>query len=459
MLILQTIRAASNHGGSSKVVKDVCIDLACHGHSVTLLCGATADNSIAYELAPGVNVQPELPYRQSWQDTWLVPPADMSRIIMTVAARACDADRIVVFDSHFLFPDVFPIDVPVVWSLRDFVYVQAMQGSMAFRRDLLVTPSNYIRDAYCDAVGGWLPGIRDRVVAVKNGINLERYGPRDPSRVRTLLGVGNAPLLLFPHRPEQAKGLGVALHLCERLAKGDLPHVRLLILRGTDIAIMPAVRDFYSQLDREIERLGISHNVIFHDWVQPDEMPEIYSASSATLCLGDIVEACSNTTLESTACGTPVVAYNIACYREFPDDVRKVGVGDLAAAEQALRGLLFGSDVLDVDRARSTLRARFSHGDMLDGFRRAVEETSVLPPLVPKVQPLSSVKIPVWISLQGRGLYDEYKKRFVSEELMAAIWSRNGRDPFDWRDYASKSGVLELVHSGVLVPAESGKTS
>jgi glycosyltransferase involved in cell wall biosynthesis len=453
VLILQTIRPASNHGGSSKVVKDVCAELARHGHDVTLLCGATTDNSVSYELVNGVIVKPELPYRQAWQDTWLVPPADLSRIMMTVATHAASADRLLVFDSHFMYPDVFPTGLPVVWSLRDFVYVQALQGSMAFRRDLLITPSNYVRDAYCDAVSGWLPGIRDRVVTVRNGIDLDRYSPCDSSGVRARLGVGDAPMLLFPHRPEEAKGLSAALHLCRRLATGQVPEVRLLILRGTDVAIMPQVRAFYDRLGEEVARLGISDNVILHDWIEPDQMAEVYAASSVTLCLGDIVEACSNTALESMACGTPVVASDIACYREFPDHVRKIRVGDSDAAERAVLDLLSGADVLDVDGARCALRRGFGYAEMLSGFRRAVEETTVRPALVPEAQRLNSVRIPAWISVQGGLLYDEYRKGFVSSPVVDEIWSKYGRDPFDWHDGMTESAMLDLVRSGVLVAA------
>lgn len=451
VLILQTIRPSSNHGGSSKIVKHVCGELAHHGHHVTLLCAATIDNHDAFDLASGVRVRPELPFRQSWQDTWLVPPADLARIIMTTADHAQRADRLLIFDSHFLYPDVLPLRTPIVWSLRDFVYVQALQGSMTFRRDLLIVPSTYVRNAFCDAVGGWLPGIEDRVITIRNGVDLEQYAPRDTSTARQRLGVQDGPVLLFPHRPEEAKGLERALELCRRFASGPLPNVKLLILRGTDIEIMPEVRRFYVGLERRVEELGLTRNVVFSDWVAPDHMPEVYAAANVTLCIGNIVEASSNTALESVACGTPVVASDIACYREFPEAIRKVPVHDLEAAERTVLRLLTGLDSLDVVAARQELQHHYSYSAMLNGFRETIETCTVQPPLVPKVRHATVAKIPTWISMQGNSLYDEYRKTRLVDPTLQELWSTYGHAPFDVKSAHVSDGAQMLLRSGALV--------
>jgi glycosyltransferase involved in cell wall biosynthesis len=451
VLMLQSIRLTSNHGGSSKIVKDVCADLAQHEHDVTLLCSAADDNHQAFDLVSGVRVRPELPFRQSWQDTWLVPPADLARIITTTARHAVEAERMLIFDSHFLYPDIFPIDLPVVWSLRDFVYAQALQGSMAFRRDLLIAPSDYVRESYCDAVGAWLPGVRSRVITVRNGVDLERFSPRDSSTMRQRLGVQNAPLLLLAHRPEEAKGFGMALEICRRLATGEFPDIRLLIPRGTDTTIMPEVREFYDRLELRIADLGIGHNVIFLEWVSPEEMPAAYAAADITLCLGDIVEASSNVALESIACGTPVVASDVACFHEFPDAIQKVPVHDVDAAENAVLDILRSSKPFDVHAAHEELGRCYSYSGMLNGFRHAIETTSALSPLLPKLARGTTAKVPEWISSQNNSLYDEYRKTQLADPILLEIWSRNRHSPFDVPASAAGDDIRNLLQAGLLV--------
>jgi glycosyltransferase involved in cell wall biosynthesis len=451
VLMLQSIRPNSNHGGSSKIVKEVCAGLAEAGHQVHLLCGSTQDNQTPFHLSPRVQVSPTLPFRQSWQDTWLVPPADLQRIITTVSRVALDADRILLFDSHFLYPDVFPRDTPTIWSLRDFVYVQALQGSMAFRRDQLIAPSGFIRDAYCDAMGGWLPGIEDRVVTIPNGVNLRHFRPTTGRRMRDELGLTDEPVLLFPHRPEDAKGLGVSLEVCARLLEKGWSQIRLLILRGTDVNIMPEVRDFYVSLERRVEEMGLRGHVMFHAWVPPTRMPEVYAAASVTLCLGDIVEACSNSALESIACGVPVVASNVACYREFPSNIHKVSVGDVEAAVQVVDDLLAGRQRLDRDVARAELARNYGHERMIVGFRHLIEQASVLAPLVPAAPSGSRLKVPAWISPQRGALYDEYAKVFTTSSLLEEIWRAHGHGSFEARSHGENADLEHLSRSGWLV--------
>jgi glycosyltransferase involved in cell wall biosynthesis len=446
VLMLQSIRASTNHGGSSKMVKNVCRDLVAHGHRVTLLCGATSDNDESFEL-DGVSVKPELPFRQSWQDTWYVPPADLTRIMSNVAAHAADADKVVIFDSHLPYPDLVPPSVPVVWSLRDFVYAQAMQGSMAFRRDLLIAPSDYVRDAYCDTVQSWLPGIGERVITIRNGVDHDLYRPSDPTRMRGLLRLGGGPVVLFPHRPDEAKGFGAALELCRRLSADRAPNVKLVIPRGTDVTIMPEVRDFYVRAEATIRELGIARNVVFSDWLAPEEMPELYSVADVTLCLGDIVEACSNATLESLACCTPVIASNIACYREFPAVVQKVPVADLDAAESAILRVL---DQTQPRPAPDELSRQYGHRRMLDAFRCAIESATVRAALTPQAPRATAAKIPVWISEQRGSLYDEYRKCVLPDLLLRTIWAQHGHDAFE---ISPGEDIDRLVRGGALVHA------
>lgn len=451
VLMLQSIRRDSNHGGSSKAVKSMCGMLATHGHEVTLLCSAATDNSRPYELERNVRVRPELPFRESWQDTWLVPPADIARIIATAMDASRDAERIVIFDSHFLYPDVLPAKVPTIWSLRDLVYVQAIQGVMGFRRDCLVTASDYIRQALVDATQGWLPGIQDRVLTVKNGINLDTFRRRDAERVRHELGLGASPVILLPHRPEHAKGFGIALELCRRLVDGGYADLRLVVPRGTDYTLMPSVRDFYGALERRVRDVGNASNLVLCDWLPSERMPELYSAATVTLCLGDIVESSSNVALESLACGTPVVAADVACFREFPDAVVTVPVGDVDAAERAVRAAWSYARTWSIEDVREQLRTHHDQRATLAAFRTVIEDATVRRPLQPRRPDRSRARIPIWISSQSSSLYDEYRKVHIEDATLERLWDAYGYGEFDVHAVLQPREAARLATSGSLV--------
>lgn len=460
ILMLQSIRKATNHGGSSKIVKDLSRYLAFIGHDVTILCSRNDDNVLPFTLVEGVTVKPILPYRQSWQDTYLVPPFDLSQVIHLVLEHSARCDHVLLFDCHYLFQDLFSDDVPLTCSLRDFVYVQALQGSFLFRRDRLVVPSNFVATCYADAVASWLPGVRDRIEVVPNGIDLETYRPVDANEMRNQLGLSERdfPVLLFPHRPERAKGIHEAFSVVRCLLDRGFSS-RLIVLRGTDTEIMPSVTAHYDELHKMVSSMSLGDAVIFANWLPPEAMPALYSAGDVTLCLGDIVEAFSNVTIESLACGTGVVAFDIAFYKELSGlrQLRKVAVGDIDGAVEATIELMYPFPESWIDEERIALSRRFSYAGMLQRFGGLIENGAPNEPLRVGRATGVVVRIPHWISEQAGSLYNEYSRRVVTDSVLKDIWERRQHEPFPYDDFGlGADDILRSVANGslVTVPAD-----
>jgi glycosyltransferase involved in cell wall biosynthesis len=59
-----------------------------------------------------------------------------------------------------------------------------------------------------------------------------------------------------------------------------------------------------------IEELGLQDNVIIKDFVENQELPELYNQSSVFI-LPSLAEGVPRTILEAMACGTPVVCTNL----------------------------------------------------------------------------------------------------------------------------------------------------
>ncbi|MCQ6271021.1 glycosyltransferase family 4 protein [Pseudarthrobacter sp. R1] len=440
--MLQSIRPRVIHGGSSKHLLAISSHLAGRGHQVTILCARAADNDKEYMTEEGVRIIPALPFRDSWVDTWYVKPASMARIVTLVREHASRSQRTIIFDSHFPFPDLLPDDVPLIWSLRDYTYMHALLGSTAFRRDVLVAPSQYIKQAFTDTMGGLLPGLAERVHVIPNGVDL--------SVDRIVRSSSAGPTLLFPHRPEAEKGFEDALKVTSRLVELGYSGTRLQLFRGVDAATRPEVASFYRDLHRSIESVGLSGHVNISDWAAPDEMPGHYAASHVTLCIGTIVEACSNTALESLACHTPVHAFAVGCYPELPG-VAVTPIGELSSLVQRIIDEMEGRQPRDWPAIDRALRERHAMPVMLDAFADLIENAEVLPALAPGRQQPTRLKIPSWVSVQKEVLYDEYERRMIPDPKLRHVWESYGHDAFHASD-DFRSLLKPLVRAGWLVP-------
>ena len=143
----------------------------------------------------------------------------------------------------------------------------------------------------------WYPLSEDRVTVVYNGVDLDRFHPRNRQyreEIRKRYGIGEAFVLLFVSNNFRMKGLN---HLIKALAslkrKTPLP-IKLLILG----------RDRQEPYRRLADRIGMSGDVLFAG--STDE-PEKYYGAADLLVHPSFYDACSLTVLEALASGLPVI--------------------------------------------------------------------------------------------------------------------------------------------------------
>ena len=235
----------------------------------------------------GMNIAPLLMYRS------LLP------VLRKLRDAGTDFDLI---DAHYFYPDGVAaarlgaaLDRPVVITARgsDVTWIprsgrcrrqiqQAAESAAA-----IVTVSQALKDAL--AALGVNPG---RIAVLRNGVDLERFGPRDRAAIREGLGLRGSVWLTVGNLVE-LKGVDIAI---EALAR--LPHNTLLIA-GTGPE--------EPRLRRLVERLGVIARVRFLGAVPQVELCNYYNAADA-LVLASSREGMPNVVLEAMACGTPVVA-------------------------------------------------------------------------------------------------------------------------------------------------------
>ncbi len=154
-----------------------------------------------------------------------------------------------------------------------------------------------------------------QVVVAPPGVDLVRFQPRDPDRLRRRLRLSGRKVVLFAGRLEPLKGPDTLLDAFAILAKrSDLRDPLQLLFVGDDSSDGAKVGQ-RSLLEARVRELGLTDKVCFLGAKPQDRLALLY-------CLADVVVVPSHTesfglvALEAQACGTPVVAASVGGLRD-----------------------------------------------------------------------------------------------------------------------------------------------
>jgi glycosyltransferase involved in cell wall biosynthesis len=271
------------------------------------------------ELRAGVTVDyvpvRKVPFVLNWLDPWIWASATTAQARRLVGTQPGD----IVLDAHFLYPDGVAavllgrrLGIPTVITARgsdvnvkcENPIVRRWVRWAAANCSALVTVSRAL------AVRLGELGIAAPVLEVlPNGVDLQKFAPRDRAVARARFGVANAARVLASVGHLLAdKGHGIAIE-----ALAEMPDTTLLIAGdGPD----------RRSLEVLAVRHGVSERVRFVGLVPHAELADLYSAADA-LVLASAREGMPNVVLESIACGTPVIATNVG------------GIGEVVTARAA----------------------------------------------------------------------------------------------------------------------------
>lgn len=205
-------------------------------------------------------------------------------------------------DAHYFYPDgvaaarlAKSIRKPLVITARgtDVTLIPRYRlpkwqiQRAANRAAAVVTVSQALKDAV-EALG--VDG--DKITVLRNGVDLERFSPRDGTALRAKLGLSGPVWLAVGHLIER-KGVHFVIQALARV-----PDATLLVAGDG-----PEER----QLRRLADQLGVTKRVRFLGAIRHADLPEIYSEADAMM-LASSREGMPNVVLEALACGTPVIA-------------------------------------------------------------------------------------------------------------------------------------------------------
>jgi D-inositol-3-phosphate glycosyltransferase len=136
------------------------------------------------------------------------------------------------------------------------------------------------------------------------GVNLGLFRPIDKKTASRYLDCNGEKIVLYVGRINALKGVD---QLLGAMALLNQQKVKLVIVGGGEQSCSEIER-----LNDQAERLEIQRSVVFEGLVKQELLPYYYSAADVCV-VPSYYESFGLVTLESLACGTPVVATKVGC--------------------------------------------------------------------------------------------------------------------------------------------------
>jgi glycosyltransferase involved in cell wall biosynthesis len=168
----------------------------------------------------------------------------------------------------------------------------------------------------------------DRIVVLRNGVDLDLFQPLPRAPARRRLGLGPGGVVVSVGNLVREKGHDLVIQALARLEAVT----GVIVGDGPD----------RQRLETLAKGLGLTPRIRFMKVIPQSELSTVYSAADV-LALGSTREGWPNVLLEAMACGTPVVAMDVGGVREIvgsADAGRVVGRRDSAVFADSLREIL-----------------------------------------------------------------------------------------------------------------------
>lgn len=426
MFSMTPLFAHKSMGGAQKQLKKVALHLAEQGHQVTLLCTRRDPDALQdFFWHANAQVRPVLRFKQPFPEPYDTPVYHIANAIYDVIEAVREADAFYSHDGGLIFPYIYQ-QKPSVVSLRSVLFSETLQSGFLFNTDALIVPSAHSAHVWQATAGQFYPRLAERVHVIPNGLDFSLYRPgldASPLAQRLQLDPTRWRYLLYPHRPDEGKGIRQTIQLMDRLVNTHQRRdVCVLVPRWIDTALAPHVRAYYASLADDIAARGLSEHFIFHDWISDDDMPFYFALGSVTLVLGNYVETFGNTPYESLACGTPSVVANVAAYRGVLPDAYTIDYGDLETAAVRVMSFLDHGDP-QRDTTLTWLHKQYPQDVMVSAYEQMILHTARQPVLEYVYQPVTGYVLAPWcyVTQQGTIYHDFLGKSVHNPDLLAAL--------------------------------------
>lgn len=181
-----------------------------------------------------------------------------------------------------------------------------LERSVYHRADRFIVLSNAFRDQLCQGYG-----IDEaKVHVIPGGVEVDKFQPMDNAKAREQLGWPQGdPILVCVRRLARRMGLENLVTAFHEISKQH-PKAKLMIGGQGPIR---------AELEAQVQNLGLSESVRFLGFVSETDLPFAYAAANLSIVPSSALEGFGLISLESLACGTPVLVTPVG---GLPDTVR-----------------------------------------------------------------------------------------------------------------------------------------
>ena len=218
-------------------------------------------------------------------------------------------------DLIWMIDRTFPINSkkPKLLSLNTLCYERELMSIFQSNWDKMVVLTDFVKRQVEDYVNKSelyeIPCYVDPIFLnfEKNTKVLDKYFKYNPKY----------KYILFPHRPDPAKGHITAIDILKELIKNDSSY-RLLIPLPPLAKQINVDRENESilQIKKYVSSQKLEDYVIFHKWIDYEDLPIYYYIGEYTLFLSKLPETFGLTLLNSISVGTPVISYGVGALNE-----------------------------------------------------------------------------------------------------------------------------------------------
>ena len=226
----------------------------------------------------------------------------------------------------------------------------------------VVTPSNWLANCVRESklMGNW------PVSVVPNLLNTENWKPKDKNFARKLLGLpSDIPLVIFGTfgaNSSHHKGFDLLIETLNNIKNKDhIKNMELVVFGKNTFKSLP--------------KINFPVHLLGH--LDDDNLINLYNAADVTI-IPSRQEAFCQTALESQACGTPVVAFNIGGLTDIVDHLKTGYLAKAFETEDLSQGI---SWVLEKEQklllgkqARSKVVEKFSQKILIEKYQAVYEK-------------------------------------------------------------------------------------
>ncbi len=440
-------------GGSQKILVDVSSGLKQAGHDVQIFCTGIATHTGYFEI-DGVPVHPDLELRGSFPATHQVPPIALAHTAEVLRKAADWADRVYLHaDAIYLRHAIEGAEI--VRSIHDFVYEEALLSSLTLPANVTIVPSNYLKRCMEMTIAISGRTVIEPVITVPNGVHIPANLPRPQLPVGIDLRKDNDLILLFPHRPEPAKGMYEAISVAiEVQRRSPDKNVRLIMPSYPSGSQLDEATGTIEEISQLVKECDANEIVELHSWLSPSDMPGYYASGDVTLCVGSFIESFGLVPIESVANGTPAICARVGALRQFADvgGITLVDHGDVTAAAEAVLAAVKNS-AAEIKSGREQIARRYLYSEMITGYESTITGPLTGPRSIRKLS--GTLKVAPWCDVLGEQIYDDY----AAESRRFPVLTNELASNSDEARVETILGNLKLTHEierarklGILVP-------